>query len=115
HLVIIDEGSSTFGPTWANLFELARKGRFALLFGAQSTGGLTDNSLGLSESFYERVMANVNLKVMMRVGDNRTAMEMTEWIGKVQTTRKSIGAGISSTSTRTGMHGSGESQTINIQ
>lgn len=94
HLVIIDEGSSTFGPTWANLFELARKGRFALLFGAQSTGGLTDEALGLSEAFYERVMANVNLKVMMRVGDNRTAADMTEWIGKVTTTRKSIGAGV---------------------
>ncbi|MBX7137241.1 MAG: TraM recognition domain-containing protein [Oligoflexia bacterium] len=94
HLVIIDEGSSTFGPTWANLFELARKGRFALLFGAQSAGGLTDQSLGLSEAFYERVMANVNLKVMMRIGDNRTASEMTEWFGKVNTTKKSIGAGI---------------------
>lgn len=94
HLVVIDEGSSTFGPTWANLFELARKGRFALLFGAQSTGGLTDQSIGLSEAFYERVMANVNLKVMMRIGDNRTAMEMTEWIGKVTTTKQSVGAGI---------------------
>lgn len=96
HLVVIDEGSSTFGPTWANLFELARKGRFALLFGAQSTGGLTDDSLGLSESFYERVMANVNLKVMMRVGDNRTAQDMAEWFGKVHTTKASIGAGVSS-------------------
>ncbi len=95
HLVIIDEGSSTFGPTWANLFELARKGRFALLFGAQSTGGLTDSATGLSEAFYERVMANVNLKVLMRVGDNRTAMEMTEWIGKVTTTKKTVGAGVS--------------------
>lgn len=94
HLVVIDEGSSTFGPTWANLFELARKGRFALLFGAQSTGGLTDEAIGLSEAFYERVMANVNLKVMMRIGDNRTAMDMTEWIGKVTTTKKSVGAGI---------------------
>ncbi len=94
HLVIIDEGSSTFGPTWANLFELARKGRFALMFGAQSAGGLTDAALGLSEAFYERVMANVNLKVMMRIGDNRTAMEMTEWIGKVTTTKKSVGAGV---------------------
>ncbi len=94
HLVIIDEGSSTFGPTWANLFELARKGRFSLIFGAQSTGGLTDESLGLSEAFYERVMANVNIKVMMRLGDNRTAREMTEWIGKVVTTKKSVGSGI---------------------
>ncbi|MDZ4785814.1 MAG: TraM recognition domain-containing protein [bacterium] len=94
HLVIVDEGSSTFGPTWANLFELARKGRFALLFGAQSAGGLTDSSLGLSESFYERVMANVNLKVTMRVGDNRTASDMAEWIGKVNTTKRTVGQGI---------------------
>ena len=93
HLVVIDEGSSTFGPTWANLFELARKGRFALLFGAQSTGGLTDTSLGLSEAFYERVMANVNLKVMMRVGDNRTAQDMADWFGKVSSTTTSVGAG----------------------
>lgn len=121
HLVIIDEGSSTFGPTWANLFELARKGRFALLFGAQSTGGLTDQSLGLSEAFYERVMANVNLKVMMRIGDNRTAMDMAEWIGKVATTKKSVGAGITTGRTSSLMRGSldlqakttgGESQTI---
>lgn len=83
HLVIVDEGASTFGPTWANLFELARKGRFSLLFGAQSIGGLMDASMGLSEQFYERVMANVNLKVIMRIGDNRTAMDMTEWIGKI--------------------------------
>jgi TraM recognition site of TraD and TraG len=82
HLVIIDEGSSTFGPSWANLFELARKGRFSILFGAQSTGGLTDKASGLSAEFYERVMANVNLKVMMRIGDNRTAREMSEWFGK---------------------------------
>lgn len=94
HLVIIDEGSSTFGPTWANLFELARKGRFALLFGAQSAGGLTDQALGLSEAFYERVMANVNLKVMMRIGDNRTAADMTEWFGKINTTKKTVGTGI---------------------
>jgi hypothetical protein len=94
HLVIIDEGSSTFGPTWANLFELARKGKFSLIFGAQSAGGLTDQALGLSEAFYERVMANVNLKVMMRIGDNRTAMEMAEWFGKINTYKKSVGAGI---------------------
>lgn len=113
HLVIIDEGSSTFGPTWANLFELARKGRFALLFGAQSTGGLTDHHMGLSEAFYERVMANVNLKVMMRIGDNRTALDMADWIGKVTTTRKSIGAGVSTPRSTVG-RGGGESQTINI-
>ncbi|MCC6220686.1 MAG: TraM recognition domain-containing protein [Deltaproteobacteria bacterium] len=95
HMVIIDEGASTFGSTWANLFELARKGRFALLFGAQSVGGLTDTSMGLSEQFYERVLANVNLKVIMRVGDNRTAMDMCEWIGKVTTTKKSISSAIS--------------------
>ncbi len=96
HLVIIDEGASTFGPTWANLFELARKGRFALLFGAQSVGGLMDESMGLSEQFYERVMANVNLKVIMRLGDNRSAEDMCEWIGKINTTKKTIATGISS-------------------
>ena len=96
HMVIIDEGASTFGPTWANLFELARKGRFALLFGAQSVGGLMDDTMGLSEQFYERVMANVNLKVIMRLGDNRTAMDMSEWIGKVVTQKKSLSAGITS-------------------
>jgi len=121
HLVIIDEGSSTFGPTWANLFELARRGRFALLFGAQSTGGLTDSAMGLSEAFYERVMANVNLKVMMRIGDNRTAMDMTEWFGKIVSTRKSVGAGISTGVSSTVLKGAldlhakrqgGESQTV---
>jgi hypothetical protein len=124
HLVIIDEGSSTFGPTWANLFELARRGRFALLFGAQSTGGLTDAAMGLSEAFYERVMANVNLKVMMRIGDNRTASDMTEWFGKIASTKKSVGAGVTTgiqtsllkgsldlNSRRTG----GESQTVSYQ
>ncbi len=93
HLVIIDEGASTFGPTWANLFELARKGRFALFFGAQSVGGLMDTTLGLSEQFYERVIANVNLKVIMRVGDNRTAMDMSEWIGKITTRKKTFSTG----------------------
>jgi hypothetical protein len=96
HLVIIDEGASTFGPTWANLFELARKGRFSLLFGAQSVGGLMDAAMGLSEQFYERVIANVNLKVIMRLGDNRTADDMAEWIGKINTTKKTIATGISS-------------------
>lgn len=117
HLVIIDEGSSTFGPTWANLFELARKGRFALLFGAQSTGGLTDEALGLSEAFYERVMANVNLKVMMRIGDNRTAADMTEWIGKVRTIKKSLGAGVSTSQSNPinpASRGGGESQNISV-
>lgn len=118
HLVIIDEGSSTFGPTWANLFELARKGRFALIFGAQSTGGLTDSSMGLSEAFYERVMANVNLKIMMRIGDNRTAEDMARWFGKVATTKKSIGAGVTSSvgaGLRFGSNRSGgESQSISI-
>ena len=90
HMVIIDEGASTFGPTWANLFELARKGRFALLFGAQSVGGLMDTTMGLSEQFYERVIANVNLKVIMRLGDNRTAMDMSEWIGKITKQKKSV-------------------------
>lgn len=90
HMVIIDEGASTFGPTWANLFELARKGRFSLLFGAQSVGGLMDTTMGLSEQFYERVIANVNLKVIMRVGDNRTAMDMSEWIGKITAHKTSM-------------------------
>jgi hypothetical protein len=121
HLVIIDEGSSTFGPTWANLFELARRGRFALLFGAQSTGGLTDQAMGLSEAFYERVMANVNLKVMMRIGDNRTAADMTEWFGKITSTKKSVGAGVMTGVSSTLMKGSldvnakrsgGESQSV---
>jgi hypothetical protein len=95
HLVVIDEGASTFGPSWANLFELARKGKFALLFGAQSVGGLMDSQMGLSEEFYERVMANVNLKVIMRVGDNRTAMDMSEWIGMVKTSKKSVSTALS--------------------
>jgi len=95
HLVVIDEGASTFGPTWANLFELARKGRFALLFGAQSVGGLMDQSMGLSEEFYERVMANVNLKVIMRLGDNRTAMDMSEWLGMIKTSKKSVSTALS--------------------
>jgi hypothetical protein len=95
HLVVIDEGASTFGPSWANLFELARKGKFALLFGAQSVGGLMDPQMGLSEEFYERVMANVNLKVIMRVGDNRTAMDMSEWIGMVKTSKKSVSTALS--------------------
>jgi hypothetical protein len=99
HMVIIDEGASTFGPTWANLFELARKGRFALLFGAQSVGGLMDETMGLSEQFYERVIANVNLKVIMRIGDNKTAEDMCEWIGKVSKTSKTIATGLSSAST----------------
>ena len=90
HMVIIDEGASTFGPTWANLFELARKGRFALIFGAQSVGGLMDTTMGLSQQFYERVIANVNLKVVMRLGDNRTAMDMAEWFGKISTQKKSV-------------------------
>lgn len=117
HLVIIDEGSSTFGPTWANLFELARKGRFSLLFGAQSTGGLMDGALGLSQSFYERVMANVNLKVMMRLGDNQTAADMAEWIGKINTVKRSIGSGVSQSvaSTAFGLKESGgESQNYSI-
>jgi hypothetical protein len=96
HLVVIDEGASTFGPTWANLFELARKGRFSLLFGAQSVGGLMDTSMGLSEQFYERVIANVNLKVIMRIGDNKTAEDMCEWIGKINTTKKTLATGFSS-------------------
>jgi hypothetical protein len=95
HLVVIDEGASTFGPTWANLFELARKGRFALLFGAQSVGGLMDQTMGLSEEFYERVMANVNLKVIMRLGDNRTATDMSEWIGLVKSSKKSVSTALS--------------------
>ncbi len=99
HMVIIDEGASTFGPTWANLFELARKGRFALLFGAQSVGGLMDETMGLSEQFYERVIANVNLKVIMRIGDNKTAEDMCEWIGKVSKTTKTIATGLSSAAT----------------
>lgn len=123
HMVVIDEGSSTFGPTWANLFELARKGRFALLFGAQSAGGLTDQSLGLSEAFYERVMANVNLKVTMRVGDNRTASDMAEWIGKVNTTKKTYGSGVTYSRLSSELKGAfdlearssgGQSQTISV-
>ena len=95
HLVIIDEGASTFGPTWANLFELARKGRFSLLFGAQSISGLMDQQMGLSQEFYDRVIANVNLKVIMRLGDNRTAEDMSEWIGKITTTKRTVSSGIS--------------------
>lgn len=95
HLVIIDEGASTFGPTWANLFELARKGRFSLLFGAQSISGLMDAQMGLSQEFYDRVIANINLKVIMRLGDNRTADDMSEWIGKINTTKKTISTGLS--------------------
>lgn len=112
HLVVIDEGSSTFGPTWANLFELARKGRFSLIFGAQSTGGLTDSQMGLSQAFYERVMANVNLKVMMRVGDNRTAQDVAEWFGKTATTKTSIGSGTSSKKSLASI--GTESQSMNI-
>jgi hypothetical protein len=52
--------------------------------------------MGLSEAFYERVMANVNLKVMMRIGDNRTASDMTEWFGKVASTKRSVGTGMTS-------------------
>jgi len=123
HLVIVDEGSSTFGPTWANLFELARKGRFGMLFGAQSIGGLTDASLGLSEAFSQRVLANVNLKVMMSIGDNRTAADMTEWVGKVTTLKRSIGAGVTSSKSNAALRGSldlearsmgGQSQSVSM-
>ncbi len=90
HLVIIDEGASTFSPSWANLFELARKGRFGLLFGAQSAGALSDPSLGLSKAFYERVMANVNVKIAMRIGDNQTAYELSQWLGKHKVVKQSV-------------------------
>jgi hypothetical protein len=77
--------------------------------------------MGLSEAFYERVMANVNLKVMMRIGDNRTAADMTEWFGKITSTRKSVGAGVTSGVSSSLLKGSldlssrrtgGESQTV---
>ncbi|MBW4422796.1 MAG: TraM recognition domain-containing protein [Myxacorys californica WJT36-NPBG1] len=90
HLVMVDEGASTFSPTWANLFELARKGRFALLFGAQSTAGLSDRVMGLSAEFYDRVIANVNLQVVMRIGDNKTANELSEWLGKTTVDKKTV-------------------------
>jgi hypothetical protein len=77
--------------------------------------------MGLSEAFYERVMANVNLKVMMRIGDNRTAMDMTEWFGKIVSTKKSVGAGVTTGLSSTVFKGAldvtarrqgGESQTV---
>jgi hypothetical protein len=77
--------------------------------------------MGLSEAFYERVMANVNLKVMMRIGDNRTATDMTEWFGKITSTKKSIGAGVTTGISTAVMQGNlgggarrtgGESQTV---
>ena len=40
-------------------------------------------------------MANVNLKVIMRIGDNRTAQDMSEWIGLIKTSKKSISTGLS--------------------
>ena len=51
--------------------------------------------MGLSQEFYDRVIANVNLKVIMRLGDNRTAEDMSEWIGKVTTTKRTVTSGIS--------------------
>jgi hypothetical protein len=66
-------------------------------------------------------MANVNLKVMMRIGDNRTAADMTEWFGKITSTKKSVGAGIMTGTSSSIMKGSldinarrsgGESQSI---
>jgi TraM recognition site of TraD and TraG len=96
HLIIVDEGASTFSASWANLFELARKGRFSLIFGAQSAGGLSDHATGLSESFYERVMANVSLKVIMRVGDNKTATELSQWMGKITKTQTTVSKSTSS-------------------
>jgi hypothetical protein len=80
--------------------------------------------MGLSEAFYERVMANVNLKVMMRIGDNRTASDMTEWFGKIASTKKSIGAGVTTGIQTSLLKGSldlnsrktgGESQSVSYQ
>jgi len=80
--------------------------------------------MGLSEAFYERVMANVNLKVMMRIGDNRTASDMTEWFGKIASTKKSVGAGVTSGVQTSLLKGSldlnsrrsgGESQSVSYQ
>jgi hypothetical protein len=80
--------------------------------------------MGLSEAFYERVMANVNLKVMMRIGDNRTASDMTEWFGKIASTKKSVGTGITTGLSSTLLKGSldlsarrsgGESQSVSYQ
>jgi hypothetical protein len=77
--------------------------------------------MGLSESFYERVMANVNLKVMMRIGDNRTAADMTEWFGKIKSTKRSVGAGVMTGVSSSSMRGpldinarrsGGESQSV---
>ena len=90
HLVMVDEAGSTFGPSWASLFELARSGNFAIIFGAQSIGSLTDRMQGLSKEFMERVMANVNLKICMRVGDDETASALSKWMGTTETIKRSV-------------------------
>lgn len=89
HLVLIDEAACTFGPTWASLFELSRKGRFAFVFGAQSTGALKDPASGLSQEFFERVMANVGTKIALRLGDEQSARDMSGWFGERDTVRRS--------------------------
>lgn len=85
HLVLIDEAASTFSPSWANLFELSRKGRFALIFGAQSAGALME----WGPEFYERVMANTRTKLYMELGDSKTAEEAARWLGKTTVYRES--------------------------
>jgi hypothetical protein len=50
-------------------------------------------------------MANVNLKVMMRLGDNRTAQDMADWVGKVATTKRSLGTGVNHSVTSRVMKG----------
>ncbi len=91
HLVMVDEAGSTLAPSWASLFELARKGRFAFIIGAQSIGSLTDKAQGLSKEFMERVLANINLKIVMRVGDDQTADTLSKWMGMTERVKKSVG------------------------
>lgn len=90
HLVMVDEAGSTFGPSWAGLFEMVRSGNFSIIFGAQSIGSLTDKMQGLSKEFMERVMANVNLKICMRVGDDETASALSKWMGTVERVKRSV-------------------------
>lgn len=88
-LVLVDEAASLFGPSWASLFELSRKGRFAFAYGVQSTGGIKDSALGLSREFFARVFANTATKIALRVGDAETAEDLSQWFGEVDVWRKS--------------------------
>ena len=83
HLIFLDDIPTESAIAWAQFLDSARRARCACIFSASSLTGRSEHGFAPSRAFYERIIAHVHIKVMLRIDDLQSTADLIDWFGRM--------------------------------